>query len=66
MVESNNKKVWNFSAGPCVLPKEVLARAQSELMDWHGTGVSVMEMSHRGKSFVSIAEKAKADLRTLL
>lgn len=65
MVESNNP-IHNFSAGPCCLPKEVLLKAQSELLDWNGTGVSVMEMSHRGKSFVSIAEKAKDDLRKLL
>ena len=66
MVESTKKTIHNFSAGPCVLPKEVLQKAQSELLDWNGTGVSVMEMSHRGASFVSIAEKAKADLRKLL
>lgn len=67
MVESTTKKlIYNFSAGPCCLPKEVLQKAQSELLDWNGTGVSVMEMSHRGKSFVSIAEKAKSDLKTLL
>ena len=50
------KKVFNFSAGPCVLPKEVLKQAQEEMMDWHGSGVSVMEMSHRSKEFISIAE----------
>lgn len=66
MVESEKKQVYNFSAGPCCLPKEVLQRAQSEMMDWHGTGMSVMEMSHRGKAFVSIAEKASSDLRKLL
>ena len=66
MVESTKKTIHNFSAGPCCLPKEVLQKAQEELLDWNGTGVSVMEMSHRGKSFVSIAEKAKADLTTLL
>jgi len=64
MVDS--KKVFNFSAGPCVLPKEVLRRAQEEVMDWHGTGISVMEMSHRSKSFASITEKAREDLRTLM
>jgi phosphoserine aminotransferase len=66
MVESTKKTIHNFSAGPCVLPQEVLKKAQEELLDWNGTGVSVMEMSHRGKSFVSIAEKAKEDLRKLL
>jgi phosphoserine aminotransferase len=59
-------EVYNFSAGPAVLPKPVLERAREELCDWHGSGMSVMEMSHRGKEFVSIAERAEADLRTLL
>jgi phosphoserine aminotransferase len=58
--------VFNFSAGPAVLPKEVLQRAAAEMLDWHGSGMSVMEMSHRGKEFVSIAHKAEADLRQLL
>ncbi|MGE5337830.1 MAG: 3-phosphoserine/phosphohydroxythreonine transaminase, partial [Gemmatimonadota bacterium] len=49
-----------------VLPKEVLQRAADEMLDWHGSGMSVMEMSHRGKEFISIAAKAEADLRTLL
>ncbi len=59
-------RVFNFSAGPAVLPEEVLAQARDEMLDWHGAGMSVMEMSHRGKEFVSIAEAAEADLRTLL
>ncbi|HTT11584.1 MAG TPA: 3-phosphoserine/phosphohydroxythreonine transaminase [Burkholderiaceae bacterium] len=59
-------KVFNFSAGPAVLPREVLERAAAEMLDWHGSGMSVMEMSHRGKEFISIAAKAEADLRTLL
>jgi phosphoserine aminotransferase len=58
--------VFNFSAGPAVLPKEVLQRAAAEMLDWHGSGMSVMEMSHRGPEFISIAEKAEADLRSLL
>ena len=68
MVESTQteKTVYNFSAGPCCLPKDVLKKAQAELLDWHGSGISVMEMSHRSKEFVSIAEKCKADLKTLL
>jgi phosphoserine aminotransferase len=66
MVEQEKKQVWNFSAGPCVLPKEVLQRAADEMLDWHGTGLSVMEMSHRGKAFVEIAEKTRDDLRKLL
>ena len=65
MVESK-KTVYNFSAGPCVLPKEVLKQAQDELMDWHGSGVSVMEMSHRSKEFVSITNQAEADFRELM
>jgi phosphoserine aminotransferase len=59
-------RVFNFSAGPAVLPVEVLERARDEMLDWHGAGMSVMEMSHRGKAFVSIAEKAESDLRQLL
>ncbi|HSI38365.1 MAG TPA: 3-phosphoserine/phosphohydroxythreonine transaminase [Methylotenera sp.] len=59
-------QIFNFSAGPAVLPKPVLERAQAEMLDWHGSGMSVMEMSHRGKEFTSILEKTEADLRTLL
>ena len=58
-------KVFNFSAGPAVLPREVLERAAAEMLDWHGSGMSVMEMSHRGPEFISIAAKAEADLRAL-
>jgi phosphoserine aminotransferase len=58
--------VYNFSAGPAVLPREVLERAAAEMHDWHGSGMSVMEMSHRGPEFISIAKKAEADLRSLL
>ena len=60
------KRVFNFSPGPAVLPLEVLEQAREEMLDWHGTGMSVMEMSHRGKAFVGIAERAEADLRALL
>ena len=56
----------NFSAGPAVLPLAVLERAAAEMTDWHGSGMSVMEVSHRGPEFKAIAEKAEADLRTLL
>jgi phosphoserine aminotransferase len=59
-------QIYNFSAGPAVLPKEVLEQAQAELLDWHGSGMSVMEMSHRGKEFMSIAAEAEADLRELM
>ena len=57
---------YNFSAGPAVLPEPVLQQAAAEMLDWHGTGMSVMEMSHRGKAFISICETAEADLRELL
>jgi phosphoserine aminotransferase len=60
------KRVFNFSAGPAVLPLEVLQQAAAEMCDWHGTGMSVMEMSHRGKEFISIHAQAEADLRELL
>lgn len=59
-------RVYNFSAGPAELPEEVLLQVQAELLDWHGTGVSVMEMPHRAKDFESIAQQAEADLRELL
>ncbi len=59
-------RVFNFSAGPAVLPEEVLRQAAAEMLDWHGSGMSVMEMSHRGKEFIGIADKAEADLRALL
>ncbi|MGD8643976.1 MAG: 3-phosphoserine/phosphohydroxythreonine transaminase [Chromatiales bacterium] len=59
-------RVYNFSAGPAVLPAAVLERAREEMLDWRGSGMSVMEMSHRGKEFVSIAEQAEADLRDLM
>ncbi|KAG7667436.1 hypothetical protein Ndes2526B_g02023 [Nannochloris sp. 'desiccata'] len=59
-------RVFNFSAGPACLPIDVLEQAQDELLNWNGSGMSVMEMSHRGKEFDGIAKKAEADLRTLL
>jgi phosphoserine aminotransferase len=59
-------RIFNFSAGPAMLPAEVLARAGDEMLDWRGSGMSVMEMSHRGPEFISIAEEAEADLRELL
>ena len=57
---------YNFSAGPAAMPEEVLRTAASEMLDWHGSGMGVMEMSHRGKEFISIYEQAEADLRELL
>jgi phosphoserine aminotransferase len=59
-------RVFNFSAGPAALPEAVLKQAQAEMLDWNGSGMSVMEMSHRGKEFMSIAEQAEADLRRLM
>jgi phosphoserine aminotransferase len=59
-------RVFNFSAGPAALPQDVLKQAADEMLDWHGSGMSVMEMSHRGAEFMSIHEEALADLRELL
>ena len=59
-------RVYNFSAGPAVLPEEVLRQAGEEILDWHGSGMSVMEMSHRGAEFTQIIEQAEADLRELM
>jgi phosphoserine aminotransferase len=59
-------RVYNFSAGPAALPQEVLEKAQAEMLDWNGSGMSVMEMSHRGKEFMSIAAQAEADLREVM
>jgi phosphoserine aminotransferase len=56
---------YNFSAGPAILPKEVLRQVQSELIDWHGTGMSVIEMSHRGKQYLPILDEAENDLRNI-
>ncbi|MCD6732619.1 MAG: 3-phosphoserine/phosphohydroxythreonine transaminase [Burkholderiaceae bacterium] len=60
------RQVFNFSAGPATLPEEVLAQAAAEMLDWHGSGQSVMEMSHRGKEYMSIHEQAERDLRELM
>lgn len=60
------KRPYNFSAGPGALPESVLRQAAEEMLDWHGSGMSVMEMSHRGREFVQICDEAEADLRTLL
>jgi phosphoserine aminotransferase len=59
-------RIYNFAAGPAVLPVPVLEQAAHEMLDWHGSGMSVMEMSHRGKAFIGIAAEAEADLRELL
>ena len=65
-MSSNPNRVFNFSAGPAMLPESVLKTAAAEMLDWHGSGMSVMEMSHRGKEFISIYEQTIADLRELL
>jgi len=59
-------RVYNFSAGPSMLPEEVLKTARDEMLDWHGSGMSVAEMSHRSKWFEEIINKAEADLRDLM
>jgi len=61
-----SQRPFNFSAGPAALPEEVLQQAAAEMLDWQGSGMSVMEMSHRGREFISIYEAAEADLRELL
>ena len=57
---------YNFSAGPAAMPEAVLQQAAADMLNWHGSGMSVMEMSHRGKEFIGICEQAEADLRELL
>ncbi|MCX7278202.1 MAG: 3-phosphoserine/phosphohydroxythreonine transaminase [Burkholderiales bacterium] len=57
---------FNFSAGPAAIPEEVLTQAAAEMLDWHGSGMGVMEMSHRGKEFLSIYAQTKADFRALM
>jgi len=59
-------RVYNFSAGPAVLPEEVLKEAADEMLDYKGTGMSVMEMSHRSKAYDTIIKEAEADLRELM
>jgi phosphoserine aminotransferase len=60
------ERIYNFSAGPAVLPREVLEQARDELVNWQGCGMSVMEMSHRGKEYMGIQAQAEADLRELM
>lgn len=62
----SNSSVYNFSAGPSMLPQAVMKRAQEEFLNWQGTGSSVAEVSHRGKEFIAMAEQAESDLRALL
>ncbi len=61
-----SKTVYNFGAGPAMLPQEVMQQVKDELLDWNGTGISVIEMSHRSKEFISITEEAEANLREIL
>ena len=61
-----SKQIYNFCAGPAMLPVEVMERAQREFCNFQGLGASVMELSHRGKPYMAVAEKAEADLRDLL
>ena len=59
------ERIFNFSAGPAVLPAEVLKQARNEILNWHDSGMSIMEMSHRGREFTSVVQKTEADLRKL-
>lgn len=59
-------QVFNFSSGPAMLPADVLKLAQKDLCDWNGLGTSVMEVSHRGKEFIQVAQEAEQDFRDLL
>ena len=63
---NSTKRVFNFSAGPAVLPVEDLQEAQSELLDYQGSGMSIMESSHRGKEYDAVHEEAQANVRRLL
>ncbi|KAF0935489.1 hypothetical protein E2562_034273 [Oryza meyeriana var. granulata] len=65
-VAATDRAVYNFTAGPATLRLAVLQKAQAELIDYHGSGMSIMEMSHRGKEFDAAIKKAEADLRALL
>ncbi|KAJ4970460.1 hypothetical protein NE237_003559 [Protea cynaroides] len=65
-ISQSQERVFNFAAGPAILPEKVLRKAESEVYIWRDSGMSVMEMSHRGKEFLSIIEKAEGDLRKLL
>lgn len=60
------RKVFNFNAGPAMLPEEVLLQAQKDMLDWNGTGMSLMELGHRGKEFQKLAEQSEADFRELM
>ncbi|MEG3194195.1 aminotransferase class V-fold PLP-dependent enzyme, partial [Lysobacter sp. D1-1-M9] len=59
-------RAYNFSAGPATLPEPVLQQAREELLEWHGAGASIVELSHRGPEFMQVAAEAESDLRKLL
>lgn len=65
-LECSMSRAFNFSAGPAALPEPVLRQAQQEMLDWHGVGASIAELSHRGQEFIGVAQQAEADLRRLL
>ena len=62
----STERIFNFSAGPSTLPLEVLEQAAAEMTNYRGTGMSVMEMSHRGKAYVAIFDETKADLKRVM
>ncbi|KAJ8641727.1 hypothetical protein MRB53_018421 [Persea americana] len=66
VAKPHQDRILNFAAGPATLPETVILKAQSELFNWRGSGMSIMEMSHRGKEFLSVIQKAESDLRELL
>lgn len=66
MIDAEQREVYTFAAGPAIIHKEVLERAKSELLDWNGLGIGVMEMSHRSPEFTAINQKCNEDLRKLL
>jgi len=63
---SFDRRIYNFAAGPATLPEEVLQQASDELLNWHGLGTSVMEISHRSKEFMAVYEETLTDLRELM
>ena len=65
-MSQSHHRVFNFSAGPAMLPESVLEQAQNEMLDWKGSGMSVMEVSHRGADFIELAARSEATLRELL
>ena len=60
------RNVFNFSPGPAMLPEAVLAKAQTEFLDWHGTGMSIMEIGHRTEAFQALVQQIESNLRTLM